>query len=431
MNKYLIFIIIGIIIFLIWNNFDSFNVGIPWRLSTIQQKYSIIDNPNYMGGPPPPMTEDPFDTLQAAEDNIQDIAGDYPDAFIIETVPVYQYFDDDDDAENIYNAYLALVDNPDLYEPDQIPIEVDEDGNEIESEQENCETSETQKELKESCNPPNECATNSSLYQPYCEPEYTKTSQGGYLSRKNECEDFHRQLSCLSKSKRDSLFNEYVRISILFKYNLLKTLQNTQNLALLRGVLNIGGAQALIPYELLAYINIMGVTCDFVIFYHYSKLIEYLKFMNNYDSGIILNKVNDSDILFTLLLLIELGISIENITLDIMLLFTHIHMNKIRGFQKKIEIIIMDHNYNTTSNIPTMEFIKRILIILAKDSDKLKMIQEIAINYNLDIKKWEDILDLYDYSTTPTTYLNIFRDLLEKLNINKDIYLIYLAYLYK
>ena len=91
----------------------------------------------------------------------------------------------------------------------------------------------------------------------------------------------------------------------------------------------------------------------------------------------------------------------------------------------------MDHTFNTTSNIPTMEFIKRILIILAKDSDKLKMIQEIAINYNLDIKKWEDILDLYDYSTTPTTYLNIFRDLLEKLNINKDIYLIYLAYLYK
>ena len=43
MHKYLIFIVIGIILFLLYNNYDSFSVGIPFQLWAINKLYDSND----------------------------------------------------------------------------------------------------------------------------------------------------------------------------------------------------------------------------------------------------------------------------------------------------------------------------------------------------------------------------------------------------
>ena len=267
MSIYLFFIIIGIILFVLYNHIDSFSIGIPWR-------------------------------IQLKDDG----AG-------VGFGPMYGYFDTRQDAIEELTRDESEDEDEQMYISGQQPVHVDELHNPITpgTEQQVCETNPD--EIERSCQPePENVCGASSSQGPCLGVPRLFTTQGFRDTNTNsdDCKDFHRRLPCLSVEQANNLFVEYIRISVLFGSELL---QREQNLAFTKLLLNQGNV---LPVDL--YETISRLSCQVVVLYQYNSFIATIESIIPFliDLRDLLEEyTNDriSDFVFILLLTIDLGLN--------------------------------------------------------------------------------------------------------------------------
>lgn len=380
MNKYLFFIIIGIILFILYNHIDSFSIGIPWRIKLKDDGQGVSFGPMYGY----------FDTRN---DAIEELTRDS--------------FEDEDEQ---------------MYISGQQPVEVDELHNPITpgNEQQVCETNPD--EIERSCQPepepePENVCGASSLQGPCLGVPRVFTTQGFTNTNTNtnsdDCKDFHRRLPCLSVEQANRLFVEYIRISVLFGSELL---QREQNLAFTKLLLNQGDV---LPVDL--YETISRLSCQVVVLYQYNSfiatiesiiplLIDLPELLEEYTNDRI------SDFVFILLLTIDLGLNqiIDNDEGDRVFRYIMESMTPQSSYR---EVNINDYTARTYTDSRNV-----IIQVLTRFYNINQFtIRQVLLNRSITINNVEDFK-----SMDITLLINIFRDLLEYLRIvNREIYIQY------
>jgi hypothetical protein len=402
MNKYLFFIIIGIILFILYNSVDNFSVGIPWR----------IELKDYGAGVG-------FGTM-------------------------YGYFDTRQDAMDELTRDLSEDEDEQMYISGQQPVKVDELHNPITpgTEQQVCETNPD--EIERSCQPepepePENVCGASSLQGPCLGVPRLFTTQGFRDTNTNsdDCKDFHSRLPCLSLEQANRLFVEYIRISVLFISQLSPSQreqrvreQREHNLAFTKLLLNQGNV---LPYQLFETIN--RLSCQVMELHQYNSFIATIESIIPFliDLPELLEQyTNDrkSDFVFILLLTIDLGLNqiidndegdrvFERYGLEHMKFFEYI-MESITSQSSYREVNINDYTARTYTDSRSV-IIQVLTRYYNSNNNNRYRILQVLFDRGIIINNVEDFKNM-----DTSELINIFRDLLENLRIvNRELYIRY------
>jgi len=400
MSKYLFFIIIGIILFVLYNHIDSFSIGIPWR-------------------------------IQLKDDG----AG-------VGFGPMYGYFDTRQDAMEELTRDESEDEDEQMYISGQQPVHVDELHNPITpgTEQQVCETNPD--EIERSCQPepePENVCGASSSQGPCLGVPRLFTTQGFRDTNTNsdDCKDFHIRLPCLSVEQANRLFVEYIRISVLFISQLSPSQreqrvreQREHNLAFTKLLLNQGNV---LPYQLFETIN--RLSCQIMELHQYNSfittiesiiplLIDLPELLEQYTNDRI------SDFVFILLLTIDLGLNqiIDNDEGD--RVFEGYGLEHIRFFQYIMESITPQSSYREVNindyTARTYTDSRNVIIqVLTRyynsNTNNRHRILQVLFDRGITINNVEDFKNM-----DTLVLIKIFRNLLEVLGIqNRELYIQY------
>ena len=406
MLTYLLYIIFGIILYLLWNKNDNFSIGIP--------PFYLQDSGAGTGLGNPLRPIGPFLSEEAANTYIEDY--DLEDD--------YDVVDNQDGNLNIENAI--------------VPIEVDEDENVIEAAQQAEDA--RQARIQRLCEPEPEtnhsCASN--ITDSIC-----RISAAGLSLLGPTCKRFHTEIKSMSETQRILFFNEYIRISDLFasyQYN-TNTLKRNQMLALLYAIQMRSQRfqHPELPYQLIETISNIIQGCDYIKFYYINILINIL----NKLSGIrvIGLPLSDStrtyylpnDVLFIILLIIDLqrrfrqlqypnnvnkwNINTNSIAEEIAYSIDSILRQSLDKFMFAPVRQININSYNTKTYIKLRLFILNIFDLISRYPNINNTFRRIAQDNGVLLGPLGQVGRLELNDINDETLYKIFRDLLNSLEI--------------